>query len=279
MGRGSDSVKDSRLLIGRTVALSISESPDMAVLGLGREHLTDAMTEIARHLLAQGAHLIYGGDLRTGGFTEVLLELVARHRRASESANDRVGATNVLAWPIHVSLSRRELKQLSEDFGDSVALTLMTPDGQLTSPDDHGLHSPRTPTDDEWAPGLTSMRTETTRLADARVVLGGQVDGYRGRMPGVAEEVLLTLQARKPVFLLGGFGGCALDISEKLGLAKKRFVRERHWANQEIFGHYGSDHLNNGLNRDENEALATTAFVDEAGALIIRGLFRLKDGA
>ena len=47
------------------------------------------------------------------------------------------------------------------------------------------------------------MRQETR----ARIVLGGRVAGYKGRMPGIAEEALLSLQAQQPVFLLGGFGG------------------------------------------------------------------------
>jgi hypothetical protein len=51
-------------LAGMRIGISISESPDMAVLGLGPEHLEDAMSEIARRLLACGASLVYGGDLR-----------------------------------------------------------------------------------------------------------------------------------------------------------------------------------------------------------------------
>lgn len=38
------------------IAISVSESPDMLVLGLSDQHLRDAMTEIARHMLALGAN-------------------------------------------------------------------------------------------------------------------------------------------------------------------------------------------------------------------------------
>lgn len=62
-------------LSGRCIAFSISRSPDMEVLGMGREHLDDAMTEIARHLIACGATLAYGGDLREKGFTKRLFEV------------------------------------------------------------------------------------------------------------------------------------------------------------------------------------------------------------
>src|SRR6266481_1039098 len=58
------------------VALSISDSPDLENLGLGRVHMEDAFVEIARHLLARGASLLYGGDHRLQGFTQILFDLV-----------------------------------------------------------------------------------------------------------------------------------------------------------------------------------------------------------
>ena len=73
-------------------------------------------------------------------------------------------------------------------------------------------------TSGEWSAGLTSMRRIMHAKADARVVLGGRVDGYKGTMPGIAEECLMSLKSGQPAFLLGGFGGCARDISETLGL-------------------------------------------------------------
>ena len=46
-----------------TVAVSISESPDMSVFGLSADHLQNAMAEIALQLLSSGRSLAYGGDL------------------------------------------------------------------------------------------------------------------------------------------------------------------------------------------------------------------------
>ena len=63
-----------------SVAISISESPDMAVLGLSDEHLQDAMAELALALLSSGTSLAYGGDLRAHGFTELLFELLMRYQ-------------------------------------------------------------------------------------------------------------------------------------------------------------------------------------------------------
>jgi len=38
-------------------------------------------------------------------------------------------------------------------------------------------------------------------------MLGGRTLGYKGKYPGLVEEALITLQAGKPLFLLGGFAG------------------------------------------------------------------------
>jgi len=41
-------------------------------------------------------------------------------------------------------------------------------------------------------------------------VVGGRTGlGYRGQMPGVLEEALLTFRAKRPLYLVGAFGGCA----------------------------------------------------------------------
>ena len=57
------------------------------------------MAEISRYLMAAGAHLVYGGDLRAGGFTQVLFEVAARH--AEVSGDERCAFSNVLPWPVH----------------------------------------------------------------------------------------------------------------------------------------------------------------------------------
>src|SRR5260221_14191088 len=102
MACGSGHMK-ATLLSGRCIGISISTRPDLAVLGLGKEHLDDAMTEIARHLIACGATLAYGGDLREGGFTELLFEIVNRYRANKDA--DGLIVSNYLAWPVHASIS------------------------------------------------------------------------------------------------------------------------------------------------------------------------------
>lgn len=260
------------------VAISISESPDMAVLGLAKEHLDDAMAEVARHLLAMGARLMYGGDLRPKGFTEVLFELVARHRRDADLGDERVGVSNFLAWPVHVSLPPEEVKHLSEALSGVAELICLTVDGKVIPPNNRQQLVSRPATADEWADGLTAMRDVMTRMSDARVVLGGRVDHFKGRMPGVAEEALAALRAGQPLFLLGGFGGCARDIAEDLGLVPAWSVTRPSWPGRGDFANFTAEDLNNGLDTEENATLAMTVHVDQAVMLILRGLLRKQGG-
>jgi hypothetical protein len=260
-------------LSGRTVAVSISESPDMKVLGLAEEHLDDAMSEVARHLLAMGARLVYGGDLRPKGFTELLVEIAIRHSRDTDGRPAQAVFTNYFPWSVHVHLSAEELKQRREAVEGLAELVFLRADGSEMTFEERQRLTPREPTAEERTQGLTSMRDLVTGVSDARVVLGGKVTDFGGRMPGVAEESLCALRAGQPLFLLGGFGGCARDIAEEIGLAPAG-GRRRDWPGRGDFANFTADGLRNGLGVGENTTLATTVHVEQAVTLILRGLLR-----
>jgi len=243
------------------------------LLGLGPEHLDDAMTEVARHLLAMGARLLYGGDLRERGFSRLLFELIARHRRDADLGDERVGVINYLAWPVHAHLSADKLIELSEALKGSAEVLCMGPDGAVGLPEARVASMAARVTDPEWADGLTAMRTAMRNASDARIVLGGAVEDFKGRMPGVAEEALLSLDGEQPLFLLGGFGGCAFDIAVELGLAADTNP-SRNWPGRDRFSRFSIDSLRNGLTANENKALAATAHIDQAMALVLRGFLR-----
>ncbi|MBW0238369.1 hypothetical protein [Pseudomonas sp. D1HM] len=263
-------------VLGRkTIAISISESPDMPALGLCDEHLRDAMAEIARHLLALGARLVYGGDLRQHGFSDLLFELVARHRRDADEGDSRIGVKNYLAWPVHVLQALADLKKQIVEVQDFAELVCLRIDGSgLPVEERCGLPS-QVPTEQEWADGLTSMRTTMMSDSDARIIVGGRIEGYKGTMPGIAEEALISLRAGKPIFLVGGFGGCTRDIAEILGLIPPRITSNPVWAHCDEFAAFTVANLNNGLTSEENATLASTPHVDQAITLILRGLMQL----
>lgn len=257
------------------VAISISESADMPVLGLAEEHLRDAMAEVARHLLAMGARLAYGGDLRSQGFTELLFELVVRHRRDADIGDHRAAVVNYLPWPVHSCMSPEAIQERVSNLAGLAEFHCLDVKGDEIALATRQAAHVHLADEAEWAAGLSSMRRAMTDLSNARIVLGGRVEGFKGLMPGIAEEALCSLESGKPLFILGGFGGCARDIAENLGLVAPRQRASCQWTERAKFTAYGSENLQNGLTAEENGILARTVHVDEAVALILRGLFRM----
>ena len=258
------------------VAISISESPDMAVLGLSNEHLQDAMAELALSLLASGTSLAYGGDLCKDGFMELLFELLTRYQDHPRHSG-KVGATDYLAWPVHIRMTAGELAAFSAGHEGAARLIFLARNGSRLEQEQRLELPSHEPDDDEWAEGLTGMRVVMRQETRARIVLGGRVADYKGRMPGIAEEALLSLQAQQPVFLLGGFGGCARDVAETIGLVERWAGSRGDWSGRPLFKHYSPTDLHNGLSDADNAVLARTPHLDQAVALVSRGLQRILD--
>jgi hypothetical protein len=269
----------SEPLSQQAIAISISDSTDLARLGLSEEHLRDAMVEVARHLLAMGARLVYGGDVRANGFTELLFELVARYRRDADIGDDRLGVVSYLAWPVVASKPAAEWRQLTTDLAGVAEVHCLDRVGVDVALDDLPSQPLPAASDDEWAESLTAMRGVLTAATHARIVLGGRTTSFKGSMPGIAEETLLAIRAGQPVYVMGGFGGCAGDIAHDLKLLAAPQSAPTPWPCRSEFAAFTSASLNNGLDAAENQTLARTAHVDEAIALILRGLLRVAGGA
>ena len=263
------------VLEGHAIAISISESPDMPALGLSDAHLRDAMVEIARHMLALGARLVYGGDLRQDGFAGLLFELVARHRRDADEGDDRAAVTNYLAWPVHILQSAVDIETTAADLEGFAELVCLKLDGTRLPIEERCNLASKQPSEAEWSDGLTAMRRTMSAETNARIVLGGSVDNYKGAMPGIAEEALLSLQAGQPLYLMGGFGGCARDIAETVGLVAPWGASRLAWNGRPAFQAFSATDLNNGLTSEENATLAQTPHVDQAIMLVLRGLMRM----
>ena len=261
-----------------TAAISISESPDMPALGLSDGHLQDARAAIALHLLASGTSLAYGGDLRAHGFTELLFELVERYQGHPRHSG-RIGATDYLAWPVHIRMTADELAEFSAGHEKAARLVFLARNGARLEREKRPALAAHEPDDTEWAEGLTAMRSVMRKETQARIVLGGRVAGYKGRMPGIAEETLLSLRARQPVFLLGGFGGCARGIAETIGLADRWAGSRSDWSGRSRFEGYSPEDLRNGLSDEENAVLARTPHIHQAVTLVSRGFRRILNGA
>ncbi len=295
----SPELADDDLFDGKRIALSISESPDLAPLGFGAVTLVEAMVEFARNVLYQRGTIAYGGDLRAGGFTEQLQAIGRRAASERESA-DRDGIIQCyLAWPLHLDLVPARVDELAPlvEFQRLPEVT-ETPDAPvLSEPGGAAL----------FAKNLTMMRRTMARETDARVLMGGPVTKSQGAMPGLVEEALVTLEAGKPLFLLGAFGGCGrlvwdalcgrptpeldLDVQERARPGARAVVASYNaWAPgagvavvdypalRERLAAYGPASLNNGLSAAENLRLVETPYIAEMIALVLLGCKRRFGG-
>jgi hypothetical protein len=290
------------------VALSVSEAEDLPRFGLRRPHLDDVLLEISRYLLVAGVRLAYGGHLGTLGYTVRLADLlydpiVEQLRGAAPAGAARpTELVSYLAWPTVGTASDVarlgplvEVRRCGRPPGlDEAVDPSFVPLPQADIPLDSPLHR------FAWAQGLTGMRERQAADVAARVIVGGRLgptgDGYRGRMPGVLEEALLSIRAERPIYLVGAFGGCARLVSDALdGVTRQELkwdyqravphsdeLRQLYQQRGQTWDEYdgiaddlkarGLAGLKNGLTVEENRALATTRSAERIVELVLRGL-------
>jgi hypothetical protein len=299
-----------RPLTRRKIAVSLSESGDEAHYGFDLLHLDREAIEISRYLLLAGATICYGGHLGDKGYTKALFELVRSHPVETMAPIERIH--NYVGWPLPLSVAEK-----SEYKSDAKFKRIGRPDG-LSEVDDPAfvekVESFIPPSGAlnryAWACGMTEMREVQTRDVEARVVLGGktgptttaqpdggrQIKWYNGRIPGVLEEVLCSMKAEQPVYLVGGFGGCARLVADVLqGKSRKELTWDfqknapdasemqklyesrgpKWWSYQDMddfIRDKGIAGLNNGLSPDENRELFETGNTETIVTLILKGL-------
>ena len=152
-----------------------------------------------------------------------------------------------------------------------------------------------------WARGLTLMREQMDSATDlkARVIIGGRVQGFIGRYPGVLEEAIITLQHGEALYLCGGFGGCTCEIIQALkGKSPptlSQSFQDRDPSYAALTDYYrrngpepidyaqicdylsktGVAGLKNGLSESDNEVLFATPYITEIIYLVLKGLANL----
>ncbi|MGL5833951.1 MAG: TIR domain-containing protein [Waterburya sp.] len=291
---------DPKPLSGKIVGISISDSPDLERLGFSSFHLQRTLIEISRHLLAQGATIAYGGDLRPDGFTIDLIEMVKVYNKQATERGNKI--LNFLAWPLHLNAP---IELLAEKKNELSVREIPLPEflKQSFDIDEQSFLKPdSTENRYVWACCLTAMRETMAETIDARIILGGKVTNYKGAFPGIAQEANLILQQQKPLFVLGAFGGCARAVGEAImgnnpesltqnyQIAQSQdyadlldFYNQRANSDaphEEInydllltsFQNTGFQGINNGLTEAENQRLFTTEDLDEMVYLILKGL-------
>ena len=197
-----------RILHGKRIAISVSESEELECLGLSKQHIDDISIEIARYLIVNGAKMLYGGDLRHGGFTELFAELSYQYKYLSDK---ELKFINYFPFPNARKLSTNDKAKFLQK---QVEVKIFKNPANLGKLDAHKNYNPSNNIEDRfiYAECYADMRNQMANNSDARIVLGGRQKGFTGYFPGIVEETYHSLKAGNAVYLLGGFGGAAKSI-------------------------------------------------------------------
>ena len=255
---------------------------------------------IARHLLFRDATVVYGGDLRPGGFTEFLCE-------EAKIVQDRLQEStpllqNYLAWPIYTNIDEPTLDWNAKN-NKVVKIIPIEPLEKIQKNHDKNVFLRPVGAKNcfAWSLCLTKMRNEMIENCNYRISAGGRFSGYKGKYPGVLEEINISVRKKTPLFLLGGFGGITSKVCELLlsGSVPKELTTE--W---QLFHNTGYNELvdlfeqdseeenisyesvvheisnfgiaglsaNNGLSEEENMKLFNSEFTVEVILLILQGV-------
>jgi hypothetical protein len=295
---------DHNVLTGIKVGISISDrnENDFSETHSHPDQLIILAQELARHMLARSATLIYGGDLRQNGFTEFILDEATILKERLKDTDIHI--ENHLAWPLYLSDKnivawRAKYRQIMStvqhaipnDVSSGISNTVFLPPN---SPENSYI----------WSRCLTSMREKSIDASTIRICAGGKASGYKGKMPGVLEEIIISLVNKKPIFLFGGFDGIVGDVCNALlnkntpdtltadwqtsnnsgysalqGLAESH---NHHCDYQEVISFIHNISLadlasNAGLSEPEYRRLMVTPFVDECVYSLLKGLKQLKE--
>lgn len=285
----------THVLKGKTIGISISESDNLSELGYGVPHLKDAVIEIARYILVSGGKLAYGGDMRQGGFTELIFDLLAYYK-ADKTLQPHERFYSYLAYPLSTNLTLEKQAELRQN----VSFKKIAPPIDLQITNANEFLKPDSPDNlYVWTRCLTKMREEMEAECNARIFIGGRTKGFKGKCAGILEELLIAIEHDHPVYLVGAFGGITKDAIEALqGNKPDSFSNEYYFENDDykkMFLIFNGKHPNdtidypkylsqlqkiglnkiaeqNGLSVKDNLRLTTTPHISEVVYLILKGL-------
>jgi hypothetical protein len=263
-------------LAGVRVGLSVSESADLSRLGLSAEHVRLVVVEIARAIILAGGTVVYGGRLRPAGFTEVIMQEVRRF------GDERQALEIYVSHSEHEEIAAEDIRAIDRRLGSSGALRLLDASGGVVSISrrQQSPHTSLVP-----ATALTAMRRTVTDRIHARIAVGGALSGYKGTEPGVLEEARLTLEAGKPLYVAGGYGGAAAAIAKALEFddfvwAPEDFPVDASSAGvddalKRLSSAFSASEPRDGLTKEERKILAVSHRPANIATLLVLGLSRL----
>jgi SLOG cluster2 len=200
--------------------------------GLNEPASQEMFSALTTQLLQNGASLAYGGDfVKHGTLHQVAkaAQLAPPDLDADADKPRPKRVYNYLGFP--ASLRAQSEADLGTESSAVEFIKLQTLNAseleELGAPSDRWFAALPIAQDEAynlghhvaWALSLFRMRLRVAQDFSALIVLGGKDDGLSwGRFAGIAEEVMIAIALRKPVYVLGGAGGAARATGQLLGL-------------------------------------------------------------
>ena len=255
--------KEGLLLDGEFISISVSNTnenrPDEIML-------RDMVVEISRYILNAGGKIIYGGSGSRDGYVNLFSQISEKYGKikieseGKDLPEDEAYIYNYYAWPYMNVLSDDDMAYLKHCH---LCAQQIYPDG-ISEEQKRLIPS----TQDEEGKmqiisSLSHMRDVRCREAKAFIIVGGKTKGSLTPIPGILEEYIKARATKKPIYLLGGFGGEAALISKSV-ISRETIIKSIQDDTYES--------LNNGLNKEENMRLLLSTNVFEIIRLIISGM-------
>ncbi|MEL7121838.1 MAG: TIR domain-containing protein [Bacteroidota bacterium] len=203
------------------VSFSISETDLDEYSFIDNYYLQDLAVELTRYLLLSDCRLIYSGDLdykkedgnHRFNFAKLLYKLIETYKLdySQLGKKDSPLLDCYLAFPY----SRLIKSEIKEDYLGLVNfIPTENTDINLSSTINERALLGSNSFEDKLllSDSLSYTRSIFMEQTDAHISFGGKWKGFKGIMPGVLEEILLALENKKPLFLIGGLGGVTQSI-------------------------------------------------------------------
>ena len=255
--------KEGLLLDGKFISISVSNTnenrPDEIML-------RDMVVEISRYILNAGGKILYGGSGSRDGYVNLFSQISEKYGKIKAESEgkdvpeDEAYIYNYYAWPYMNVLSDDERAYLKHCHlcakqiypnGISEEQKKLIPSTQ----DEEGKK--------QIISSLSHMRDVRSSEAMAFIIVGGKTKGSLTPSPGILEEYIKARATKKPIFLLGGFGGEAALISKSV-ISRETIIESIQDDTYES--------LNNELSEEDNIRLLSSTNVLEVIGLIIKGL-------
>lgn len=227
-----------------SVGISVSPCDEAARLGYDDRQINRIVIRMAQYFLEKDMRVIFGHDWREDGVMRAVADFagIVATRIEEDIGPGGVAPRMINVVPDAQGLSRAAVEAERECGG--VLRVIPLTEATLSADRRSATVAGR----------LTALRHVLTGLLDpgCRVCLGGRTRGFQGKEPGVVEEARLAVKYRRPLYLMGGFGGATRMFG--LEASGKRYLE-----------------TGDGLTAEEKQELFHTTDVERAIRLIARG--------